>query len=499
MKNYNYPSISTRIAAVLLLFCFALGLAACGGGGSGGSPDTLPAASDTADSVPDAGAAETRTPLKAPVKDFGGYEYRILEYKQTETGHRQFLDFGWSSDRAGDLINDAVYQRNSVVEERLNIEVKCVEVANVNSNARTAILAGSDEFDMAMDYINLALAMAQQGMLIDLYDVDIISLSEDWWDQAAIRDLAVGGRMYCATGDITMADEELNYCIFANKTVWNEYDVGDLYGIARDGKWCLDIMYNAAKDVTRDLNGDGVLDEHDVYGILTSVSVSNLWFFSAGGRAAELDADGIPVLVLNTPKNIERIEALHKLFNDTEVLLECTRCSNTWKTFNEMLMEDRALFRAGSVYNIQQYRGMVNDFGILPYPKLDEAQENYQHLIATNNFCASVTLPVTTKDLDLNGIILEYLAYESKETITKAYYDINLYTKVSRDEDSGDMFDIIFATKLYDIGKVFNWGGLEAIINQSIGSGDFASRYSAAESRMLSELEASYEYFAGLE
>ena len=80
--------------------------------------------------------------------------------------------------------------------------------------------------------------------------------------------------------------------------------------------------------------------------------------------------------------------------------------------------------------------------------------------------------------------------------MTKAYYDINLYKKLTRDSESGEMLDIIFATKRYDLAKTFAWGGLEDVIRNGVKSGqNFTSLFAAAESRANAEMMQSYELF----
>ena len=488
-----------KLAALMLAMLMLTGtLASCGGGA-----DTPAVGDDTADTTA-AEAVETtvpestRAPLEVPEKNYDGYKFRVLEYTKGAPGKtNQYFNFGWESDASGDLINDAVKERNMIVEERLGITITYGTKDNVTSEAKTLILAGSDDYDIYLGYINNSFPLAQEGLLVDLYEVPYINLEAEWWDQPAIRDMAIGGTMYVGLGDATIADEELNYCIFFNKTVAREYNVKDQYQLVRDGKFTLDAMVEASKDVTRDLNGDGVLDQNDAFGILTSPSLGSVYFIAAGGRMSELK-DGTPELVLNTPENVDKIEKLTNFFADKNLVLDAAdtaRCPDSWNGFNTMLTEDRALYRVGSVYNIQSYRDMVNDFGILPYPKYDEAQEEHSHLIATQ-VCSAITIPATAKDIERTGIIVESLAYESKDTVTKAYYDINLYTKVARDDESGEMFDIIFATKCYDLAKVFNWGGLETVINNATKGQAFASLYAGAESAAQTALETSMKFFA---
>ena len=54
------------------------------------------------------------------------------------------------------------------------------------------------------------------------------------------------------------------------------------------------------------------------------------------------------------------------------------------------------------------------------------------------------------------------------------------------------MFDIIFATKLYDIGYVFNWGGLTTAVNNSIIEGNPASKLDAVMSAAKTAMDETY-------
>ena len=176
-------------------------------------------------------------------------------------------------------------------------------------------------------------------------------------------------------------------------------------------------------------------------------------------------------------------------------MLNESQTKGSWTGFDQMLITNRALFRAGSIYDMPFYRDMENDFGVLPYPKLKSEQDDYYHIIATQ-VCAGICVPVGGEDLARTGLLLEALASESRDTVTKAYYDINLYKKLTRDSESGEMLDIIFATKRYDLAKTFAWGGLEDVIRNGVKSGqNFTSLFAAAESRANAEMMQSYELF----
>jgi hypothetical protein len=138
---------------------------------------------------------------------------------------------------------------------------------------------------------------------------------------------------------------------------------------------------------------------------------------------------------------------------------------------------------------------MDSDFGILPYFKYDEAQQNYYTTIGSWH---SVFLGVPTgpQDLERTGIITEVLASESYD-LTEAYYDKTLKGKTTRDEESSAMLDLIFANRVYDLGWYFQFGGYnEGVMNQFRNyQNAFASAYKTSEKAATKLIEKTNKSF----
>jgi hypothetical protein len=95
----------------------------------------------------------------------------------------------------------------------------------------------------------------------------------------------------------------------------------------------------------------------------------------------------------------------------------------------------------------------------LPIPKYNEQQKEY--LQTVNPWTGVVTTVLqSSANFENASVILEDMAYESKYILQPAYYDVMLNTKIARDEESSKMLDIIFGSRAYDIGDVFDFGGL---------------------------------------
>jgi len=146
-----------------------------------------------------------------------------------------------------------------------------------------------------------------------------------------------------------------------------------------------------------------------------------------------------------TPTNAIAAMTIFTIFNDENATM-LSQQHPEWKTGNPTYFtEDRALFRIEQIYGIKQIREMESDFGMLPAPKYDEAQEQYSSYVHPGQ-SNSICIPVTNTRLELTGALLEDGSYKSFEKIRPAFYDVTLKGRIARDEDTTEMLDIIFAT-----------------------------------------------------
>jgi len=58
---------------------------------------------------------------------------------------------------------------------------------------------------------------------------------------------------------------------------------------------------------------------------------------------------------------------------------------------------------------------------------------------------------------------------------------VTLKTKLSRDDESSAMLDILFANRINDVGATYNFGGILDLVTS--GKGDFVSGYEKIEAK----------------
>ncbi len=147
-----------------------------------------------------------------------------------------------------------------------------------------------------------------------------------------------------------------------------------------------------------------------------------------------------------------------------------------------------------------QFREMEDDYGILPLPKYDEAQENYYSHASAHSDCLAV--PVLNEDFERASIILEALAAEGYKTIRPAVYDVAIKQKGARDEDSAAMIDLIYAGRTGDFADLYDEWGLVYTLDHMIGRSKintWASYYKTNEKASVKRLAKAVEVFSSFE
>ena len=447
------------ICTACLLLAAVL-LNSCGGGGTSAPSETT---------VPgESAASETTTAAesvyKPPVKDYGGKQFRILLRSTSWTPKDVYVE-----EATGEAFNDAVFQRNSRIAEDYNVsiygEVPDAATGNpLNTLIQSFVTAGDNAYDLTMIRISDCAILAQAGIYNDLLRCAPLDFQQDCWEYDLLMDTTVAGRLYYATGLATNAANALNICFF-NKDIAKAYNLEDMYALVRAGKFTMDTMYKSACSVAKDLNGDGEMTIDDQFGISAQKVVSRMFWIASGEKFTEKDKDGIPYLSLGEGQRaFDVFDKLSSIAADNKNLY-----LGDTAPIKEIWFGGRALFYYASLDNAQVMRDYDFDFGILPMPKYNDAQEEYWCYLNAHNPCGS-SIPVTA-DKDGSALMLQVRAAYSEQEVIPAYYDVCLTGKSLRDAESEEMLDIIFKHWRGDLGDAYAWGSIAGKLTDAINAG----------------------------
>ncbi len=124
-----------------------------------------------------------------------------------------------------------------------------------------------------------------------------------------------------------------------------------------------------------------------------------------------------------------------------------------------------------------------NEYGILPYPKYDEAQQEYKTMVDGGHEAMGIGKQMT--DLEFIGTMVEALCAESYKQVLPAFYDVCLKQRYASSVEDAEMIDMCVASRVFDFGYVYdNWKGVSFLFQDYLRTNqhqDISSIYKKKE------------------
>lgn len=447
--------------------------------------------------------------LGLPAKNFEGKEIKILTVNE-KRGNIYYNYEIASSETNGDVINDAVYDRTQKLKDEYGINLAVTYTDNPTTDIKNSIIAGDNTYQLICDGVVYLADLGIAGNLRDLNDVSTLNLTHDWWDQSSINDLTVAGYTFYLSGDIIVSDKTATWCCFFNRNMIENYSLEDPYTLVNDGKWTIDKLHEMAKSVSIANQGLATVTyENGTFGFITQTYDGIASMISFNQKMITKDADDYPILNIENEDTYNKFDKVFNLMTDTSTSLIAEKLDTTWSTVmyeraNSAFFAGRGLFEYNKLGFVQKIieADVDFDYGVLPLPKYDEAQDEY-YSACTTYMAQFLAIPITvpTEDLEAIGYALEVMGYYGRETVTPAFYDTTMKAKKMDDAQSEEMLDIIFAHRVFDLAAVFNYDDALYMYTNIIGSGT-NTLVSSAESRadsIQATIDASIEKFKAID
>lgn len=449
-----------RVVCLLLVCLMVMAVAACANDPADTpDADTTPASETT----PATQQGSNDTPVETTAKEyedddissdlnFGGEKVTLLYWQDSS-----FEEF-YSEGISGELVNDAIYQRNTAVQERLGMEFEFVGADGNEYNeapfakkVNASISAGDHAYDLIGAYSYTAGLCASQGLLYDLADVENLDFSKPWWPDMLIDQATINNKIYFISGDISANAIYMMYVTFFNKKLLDDYKLDDPNALVGQGKWTMDKQLEMASAVYEDLNGNGNKDPGDNCGLY--IYTLHLDSFLWGSDVFIIDSLGDNVKFSEDflgEKTVNLQKTLQDFLGQNQGGMLVTEKSNVHQYFGNGL----SLFWNDRCCRAIEFATKTLDYGVLPIAKFDEAQEG--HITIMGNPFSLYALPKDSQNADMMGAVLECMASESYRTVTPALFEESFKYKYSMDDDSAKMFDIARGTVVFDLARIFS-------------------------------------------
>lgn len=442
--------------------------------------------------------------------DFDGAEFVIISSQDEASDFKDhYID---NEERTGEPINDAVIDRNMKVEEKYNVNI----IRRPNGDIVAASKSGTVDFHLVYGWGAHLVRRVLDGVYFDFNNAELnLNLDRDYWAPSAQDSLTIANKMLITTCDISM--NRIGYAGFLafNKNLLDKYNIEYPYTMVKQNEWTFDNYMTLATQISEDVNGDTIWGVEDVYG----TNQAGLgYIIDCAGISDKLtvkNEDGTYELNVYTDKLTQIYNKYHGTFDSIDAI--CRIDSYAFGEGRDLSKYDsphqagriisfgegHMAFKGMSMAYIPELVGAGIDFqfGVVPNPKYEASQKEYYHFIDSN--APMFAIPKQAPDMEMVGTVLDYLAYQSRQTLLPAFYEQTIKTKCMSDPEGRDedMLDIVrdsvryLWTELYQ-QTIFKadgtyWNPPGKMLSEMLAAGNFASvnkRYVSAAKKSLDDL-----------
>ncbi len=415
--------------------------------------------------------------------DWGGKNFGIL-YVNDIAGYTEEVEAVEKADAtlSSAVINDAVWARNTLLEEYCNLKFELIPTGNMQIQGAIAaeIQAGSGDFHLITTTTDVAAAQGTANRLLDYLKLEHVDYEQAWWDQSSL-DFALAGHVFFMNGPFNIVDDDVTFVMMFNKRMREDNQIANPYDTVRAGDWTLDYFNSIIQTLAAE-NGDGTWNEEDTYGFAAPGSIGNTFFYGADLQYIVNNRDmDQPELVLTGTKMeyaLNVLETARSIVHDNHSSYIAAPGSES--TAMNIFMDERCTFYSEAISYLRSLNtGMEAEYGVLPIPKYNAEQEHYKTWSHPIGSTLSIPTTVAKADLEQFGNVLEVYAILSQKLVRPAYYDSMLTVRNVRDAESSEMVDLIFQHRTYDMAVYFDFGFGDIFSSSVTGADSFSSSYTS--------------------
>ena len=368
----------------------------------------------------------------------------------------------------GEPVNDAVFERNKAVEERLGIKIINVEesadgISATVNRVSVAVKGGNKDFDIMAAPCFPTLSESLNGTFMNLRgsECEYLDLSQPWWTQGFHEAVEYDGAQFAILGSMVLSMYRFGFITVFNKSIFTDASQPFLYEHVLNGTWTLDKQASLVPLFYKD-DGNGIQDPTgDLYGFVSDTYTNIDAYWSACQLdIVKKDEDGSLKLVLDMERLHGTAEKLIKLFFNTNggtYDVPFSEDDSIWREIRQIFADGYAAMASFRFLEMENsvMRSMEQEYGVVPMPKYDQNQDGYYTLLHDQFTVLAVPSTVTGERLTQMSAVLEAMSSASYNIVKPVYYEDTLRTKIAQDPVAAEMMDIITDNVYIDAGILY--------------------------------------------
>ena len=387
--------------------------------------------------------------------DFGGAEVTILWWNDVE--QPEFF----VENTNGELINDAIWQRNTNVEAKMGVKLNWIDTkGQYNSDGENyanyvgnAYASGSDLFDLMSAHSRTMALTAMYGYCADMMKLEHLDFEKPWWPEVMLDTATINESLYFVTGDVSTNSIHQMYAIFYNKDLIKNYSsLVEPSTHVDNGDWTMETLFTMTSGLYNDLNNNQKADKDDFFGFTSLNWHFDAIYYGCGMTMLEKDPDTTKLLKVaddwTSEKAITLSDTVGEWIKKGDAYLDSNNYANIFINGNTLLVMARHHDIASKIADA----GFK--YGIVPMPKYDKDQE--KHITCVGNPVSLYSIYALSKDANRAAAVLECWASEAYRTTTPAVFETTFKLRLSETSTESRMYDLIRSGVTFDLCRFFN-------------------------------------------
>lgn len=392
-------------------------------------------------------------------EDFGGETYKLLLWTEAKKSI-----FPEAQVDGTDIRND-LYERNTLIQELLGLQYDVTYMAS-SSEDRTLYneaVSGKNVYEAICCYSTYPPAFAQEGLLADMNSMEYPATEMPWYPDQ-IHNWEIRNRLFFIANNSSIRNIIANWCIYANNVMIEEKGLEEIADVVIDGRWTLDVLKTYSRNWAADAEGNPSRAESEkVYGLaVVHSTVMEAFYHAAGFQATRRNSAGEPQFVFTTPSDIEHVSAFVDTFldickspefgyGDQDSTSSATLAKGNWTA---PLKNENAAFYAGALDMYNQIDAESGKFTIIPFPKLNDAQESYYSI---TNWAFDVwCVPSKASNPEVGAMTIEAMSYDDYTSIAYKFWEKDFKYRYSSDDRGVLIFDLIRNSFYADFARAWD-------------------------------------------
>ena len=397
---------------------------------------------------------------------YNGETVSILYWEDVER-----VEFDIKYEDTSDMVEEAVYTRNTTTQDRLGVTFEWVGQLGNNKNRSgfasyvENCYSSGQYYDIIATYSRTSAMLCVDGFLEDINSIEECHINTEmpWWPESMVETCSIDDALFFVSGDISTNILHFMYAVYYNIDMLTDLKLEDPVKKVDDKTWTIDALIDYSKELYQDNDQSGSANDADTYGFCSSYFHLDAFYSGSDLKLIDDDPDGVIKVSDDfwSQKSVDLVDKLASWFKGGDTFVNTYGGSLAYDVPFE---EGRALFCQNRVYmaDTKYHSGALRnvdwDYGILPTPLYDDNQEDYITLLGNPITLWSVMSGA--KNPSMSSAVIECLASEGYRKTSPALFENNMKYRYTPDVagkgDSARMFDIIRENISFDLGRIFS-------------------------------------------